>query len=159
MSSDKSVTTAVIRFRPNKVIEVELDGLKNVHPRAISIANHQLMKAYLGKRAQHNAEEHRKARDAQKAAEREAEIKAIENDEARDEELKAAAEKKLAEAEETNKKLAEEKAARLAEIPVDSEPVKDEEKKDEPDATSEEQPKEPAANDETAEKPKKYADK
>jgi hypothetical protein len=64
MSNDKSVTTATIKFFPNKHIEVGIDGLKNVHPRALDIASNLLRKEYLNRRAKYNADEHKKARKA-----------------------------------------------------------------------------------------------
>jgi hypothetical protein len=50
MSNDKSITTATIKFFPNKHIEVGIDGL--------------LRKEYLNRRAKYNADEHKKARKA-----------------------------------------------------------------------------------------------
>lgn len=95
MPTDKTVTTATIRFYANKHVEVEIDGLKNVHPRALDIGHNMLVRKYLEKRSQFNAQEHRAAEKAQK----EAEAAAIKDDAEfhakEDERLALAAEEKL----------------------------------------------------------------
>jgi hypothetical protein len=90
MSTDKP-TIATLKFFPNKHIEVEIDGLKNVHPRALAIGANLLEKAYLQKRAQHNAEEHKAARKAKVDAAEKAEKESEEYHKKRDKELAEAA--------------------------------------------------------------------
>lgn len=111
MSTDKSCTTAVLRFYPNKHIEVEIDGLANVHPRALDIASNLLRKNYLEKRAKFNANEHRKARAAKAKVIEDEATKEKEFNEKEDKRLAKAAAEKLKKASEIEKESVAEKEA------------------------------------------------
>ena len=69
MSNDKPTAIAIIKFYANKHVEVELDTLKGITPRTLSIAGHILQKTYAGMRGKFIADEHRKVREAKAALE------------------------------------------------------------------------------------------
>ena len=117
MTTNKPTATAIIKFFPNKHIEVELDGLKNVHPRALDIASNLLRKEFVQKRALFNAEEHKKARARKKQQETKESKAEAKHHREEDKRLQEAADAKLAASEKVNATLAERKQENIENQP------------------------------------------
>ena len=92
MSNDKPIAVAVINFYANKHIEIELDSIAGVTPRTLSIAGNLLSRKYRSMKGKFIADEHKKAREAKKAAEVAAEKKEAEFHKAEDKRLSSAVE-------------------------------------------------------------------
>ena len=91
MSNDKPTAVAIIKFYPNKHVEVTLNTIRHITPRTLDIASHILLKTYKGMKAQFIADEHKRIREEKKEAETNAIADEAAFHEAEDERLAAAA--------------------------------------------------------------------
>ena len=115
MSNNKPIAVAVIKFYPNKHIEIELDSIAGVTPRTLAIAENLLSRKYRAMKGKFIVNEHIKARKAKKDAEEAAEKKEREFHEEADRAAEAKAEEAVRLAEEAAK-IAEEEAKKAAKI-------------------------------------------
>lgn len=118
MSNNKPIAVAIIKFYPNKHIEVELDTIEGITPRTLAIAENLLGKKYRSMKGEFLVKAHAKARQdkvdtaaAEKKADEAYHIK-------RDEELKKASEEALSNAESPEPVVVEEVVEEVVEPPV-----------------------------------------